>query len=139
MRNKILSLTSLAIVVGGLMGVMVFNACSSKTGVVPSPVDAASLPDSCSHNISYAKQIAPILTKSCNIAGCHKAGMYNFTTYAKLSGFTNNDNQIDWQHELLYRLTLDPSNSKFMPYGSSLTDCEKAKLISWLNAGGPQN
>ena len=55
----------------GLM--MIISSCARDKGAVPLK-PFANLPDSCTSNISFSKQIMPIITTNCAIRGCHVSG-----------------------------------------------------------------
>jgi len=88
-------------------------------------------------SVSYAKDIAPIFTTSCNIAGgCHDAAGkatsgYDFTSYAGIqtiaSGLLLND--INWA-----------AGYNAMPKNlSKLSTCNINKITAWVNKGKPNN
>src|SRR4051812_22931860 len=69
-------------------------SCTSKKAALP--VVKKNLPDSCSANISYSKQIVPIMvmycgTGSASFGSCHQPGKsgsgYDFTTYANMAPY----------------------------------------------------
>ncbi len=87
--------------------------------------------------VSYAKDIAPIFTTSCNIAGgCHDvAGKatsgYDFTTYAGIQPIASALllNDINWA-----------TGYNAMPKNlAKLSSCSINKITAWVNKGAKNN
>ncbi len=79
--------------------------------------------------VSYATDIVPILTSTCNTTNCHTAGFSpgDFTSYAGLKAKVDNGS-------LRTRIA-----NKTMPSGTTLTDDEIQKIVCWVDAGGLEN
>ena len=126
--KRILIIAGLAIVAAGC-----YNDKADK--LYPAP--ATNTCDTTS--ISYAKDIAPIISASCAISGCHDASGgaingFDFTTYAGLKDVANTATLIN---DINFTPT---SGNHSMPQGGSkLPSCEINKITRWVNEGAPNN
>lgn len=87
-------------------------------------------------SMSYANNIAPIMSSSCATSGCHttssKAGGYDLSNWAGVKASVTAGR--------LYGSIAQSSGFKSMPQGGSkLSDCNIAKIKSWIDAGAPNN
>jgi hypothetical protein len=83
--------------------------------------------------VTYSKSIVPIITNNC--VGCHNAtdanGGYNLSNYTGVK-------QAVTAGRLLGAIKYLPGFSG-MPQGYQLTDCQKATITKWVNAGANNN
>ncbi len=108
-------------------GLLVFS-CKKKDKVAP----AATLCDS----VNYTYFVKPVLTKSCNIAGCHIGGSggggIDLRTYEKAQQASVN---YDMKGAINHRLTAD----KNMPAGAAKLPQRQIDIIEcWINKGFPE-
>jgi hypothetical protein len=116
---------------------LVFAACTKDKAELIKPKPLSSGCDT-SMNISYAKDIVPIMNKSCGAMdnNCH--------TSAAASGQVILDLQIGVNFialdgRLLSSIIWDGKTS-FMPKtGTKLPDCDINKIRKWINEGAPDN
>ena len=118
-------------VVGLLIGLSsCYNDKADK--VYPAPIDWVSCNTT---TITYAKTIAPIFSKTCNMSGCHDGGtpaaIYDFTSYNGIVQAITNDQLIP---AIKHQGGLPP-----MPQTGSLSDCELNQIETWVNNGYPNN
>lgn len=86
-------------------------------------------------NISYSKDIKPILNISCNISGCHNT---NSTQTFSLEKF--DEVKAEAESGLLLKSINHEAGVSPMPKNvSKLTDCHINKITAWVNAGTPNN
>lgn len=81
-------------------------------------------------NVTFTKDVMPILTTYCNLSGCHNAtGVINFTTYEGIKPFAASSllPDINWTGNPM------PKN------GAKLSDCNIKKITRWVNQGAPNN
>jgi hypothetical protein len=89
-------------------------------------------------NVSYSKDVVPIINANCAISGgCHDAAGaatsgYDFTTYSTLQGQATNGNLVGDLEGL-------PRHNKMPKNGVPLASCDENKLIRWANEGAPNN
>ena len=108
----------------GITGLFMFGSCVYDS--LPSSVTGCDFKD-----ISYAKQVQPIITTRCATANCHS------TEHARMTGL-----QIISNYKEVIR---DTSNIKqvilsgYMPRGEPLTNCEIQTLANWISEGGKNN
>lgn len=91
--------------------------------------------------VSYAADIAPIITAKCNTAGgCHDAAGaavsgYDFSEYAGLKAIATKEillGDINWA-------TTSPSYHNMPKDQPKLPQCEINKITRWVNQGAQQN
>jgi len=91
-------------------------------------------------NVSYSKDIVPILNANCAISGgCHDAAGalisgHDYTTYAGIKAVASYDfiiTDINWIPEAGHNSM--PKN------GLKLPDCDIDKITRWVNEGAPDN
>jgi uncharacterized membrane protein len=82
--------------------------------------------------ISYATQIAPIITENCAISGCHNGG-------TGLPDWTKQANLAAKGSEVQRRITLPASDPQHMPKIGSLTDTEIQTIYCWIAQGAKNN
>lgn len=82
-------------------------------------------------NMSFSKNIAPILVNSCATTDCHSAGGF---APGYLSDFTEIKAMVD-NGKLLYRI----AETRDMPPSGPLKDCQIDQIRSWIDAGAPNN
>jgi len=133
MLKKIISFTAgLAII-----GMIVFTGCTKTTTVVEEPtipVDTAT--------ISFSKDIQPIFTASCALAGCHVSGAHapNLSQGAAYQSLVTEGLLV----------ASDPTNSQLMqwltgkktpvmPLGSGPDPVINAKVYAWIYQGALNN
>jgi len=85
-------------------------------------------------HVTYSQTIKPIMTANCNI--CHStatasAGVIT-DTYEGLS-------PIAVSGSLWHAVNQDPGVSPMPQNGNRLSDCDLAKIKTWINAGAPNN
>jgi mono/diheme cytochrome c family protein len=87
-------------------------------------------------NVSYSKQIVPILQNNCY--ACHGSGNtagsggIDLSTYTALKGWANNG--------YLVGNVTHASGYVGMPYGlPKLPSCEVNTIVAWVNQGAPNN
>jgi hypothetical protein len=83
-------------------------------------------------NVSYSRDISPIISKSCALPTCHVGNFPNgdFTFYNDLKSRADNG-------ELYFRLNngqMPPANSKV-----HLSSCDVNTIIQWINEGAKNN
>ncbi len=96
----------------------------------------SNLPDSCTMNISFSKNILPIINVSCAIPGCHYHGSTapdDFTIPANVIADARSATA-----DMKNRVNHTGSNPP-MPASGSITACQIAQITSWINAGAPDN
>lgn len=93
-------------------------------------------PDSCNSNISFSKQIIPIINTSCAIPQCHVSGVPDVVDFTIPANIIMSANSGDMKN----RINGIGSNTP-MPKGvtGGLPSCEKAKITAWINAGALNN
>ncbi|MDF2437561.1 MAG: cytochrome c [Bacteroidota bacterium] len=106
-----------------------YAACTYKKGEVPEP--AKNTAGDCDSAVSYASQIAPLVTNFC--VGCHSpggSGNGEFTDYAGLKQKADNGS-------LHNRVVV----VKDMPEAGSptLSDAERKLFDCWIKQGAPNN
>lgn len=82
-------------------------------------------------NVSFAKDIQPIINTSCNTSGCHvQGGSGNgiFDSYDPIKAKVDNGS-------MRQRVIVQ----KDMPPSTALSNCQLQYFESWLNAGAPNN
>ena len=84
-------------------------------------------------NVSFEKDIEPIIENNCAISGCHVAG-------SGAGGIYNNYNRIKAKvdngslHErVVVQQNMPP------PDKGAITDCQIDKMDAWINQGAPHN
>lgn len=79
--------------------------------------------------VSYANDIAPLLTTECNTSGCHRDNFSagDFTTYSGIKAKANNGSL---RSEII---------NKSMPINGSLSDTEIQKIVCWIESGALEN
>ncbi len=93
--------------------------------------------DSCQKNIRYSDQVNSIINTNCAIPTCHVAnGFKDFSSYSSIKF------QLDSRGTELFISRILPGGGMPPSYTAgpkTLTDCDKTKLISWINSGYPNN
>ena len=133
MLKKIISVTAgLAVI-----GMAFFTGCTKTTTVVkegPLPIDTAT--------VSFSKDIQPIFTASCALAGCHVSGGQ---TPNLTKGFAY---QSLFDEDMI--VPFDPTNSELMgwltgklspvmPLGSGPDPAINDKVYNWIYQGALNN
>lgn len=84
--------------------------------------------------VSYAADIAPLLTQNCASSGCHVGangiGGLDLSTYASAAQIANNG-------QLINRVTGQQGN--LMPPSGALPNCDIQLLQVWVAEGAPEN
>ncbi len=86
-------------------------------------------------NISYERNIRPLISMSCNMSGCHNAGTaetFPLVTYEQLRSEAING-------LLLKSINHEPGVVAMPKAISKLSDCNIAKITAWIAAGTPNN
>jgi len=90
--------------------------------------------------VTFAKDIQPILTASCNISGCHNtagapsSGGYDFTSYSAVHTVA-----VSPDNMLLGDINWESGHSP-MPKGlPKLPQCDIDKITRWVNLGALNN
>jgi hypothetical protein len=91
-------------------------------------------------NVTYSKDIVPILTANCAISGgCHDAAGsavsgHDYTSYAGIKAVATYD-------FLVTDITWNPTagHNNMPKNGNKLADCDIDKMIRWVNEGAPNN
>mgnify|MGYP005701874147 CR=1 FL=1 len=112
----------------GLASLMLY-ACTKEKVVVPAATANSAAVDTCI-TISYATDIAPMVSASCNSASCHKSGSLfgDFTSYAGLKAVANSGS-------LNNRVVV----LKTMPSSGPFTDEQRKKIECWIEQGALNN
>lgn len=119
----------LALIIAGLFYVA---ACSNSKYADLVPKDTTNQCETA--NMSYARDIAPILQSNCT--SCHTAGN-SAGSGIVLDNYDDVKNYT--QGELINRVNLPTSDGLFMPKGgSSIGSCNINKLTAWKDQGFPQ-
>jgi hypothetical protein len=79
-------------------------------------------------NISYAKQVQPIITARCAKPTCHATSHPSLLTISNYKWVIQDSSDIK-----MFLL------NGYMPKGKPLTDCELKTISEWLNQGGIGN
>lgn len=98
----------------------VFYSCKKDSAAVDT--------STCSTTVSYATDVAPIITSYCNTSsGCHASGSSHgvFTTYASV-------------YSAKSTIYSEVSTGK-MPEGSTLTSTQKMAILCWISNGALNN
>lgn len=80
-------------------------------------------------DISYSKQVQPIITAKCATASCHSPK--NASLVMTLSNYQE-----------VFRDSTDVKRyilNKLMPIGSPLSECEINTIVKWIDQGGKDN
>lgn len=88
-----------------------------------------------SSEVSYTRQVRPIILNNCAFTGCHVAGgegAYDYRTYAVLADRIRSG-------RLLQRLRLDPEDPMKMPEDFEMDPCDRYTLELWIQQGYPDN
>lgn len=80
--------------------------------------------------LSYIKNIKPIITSSCDKSGCHEASNAD---RVQLSSYVEIESAIKYQ-SLRNRV-----ESGSMPPDGSIDEAEKRAIIRWIDSGYPNN
>ncbi len=111
------------------MAVAVFSSivlsCKKDVGKLP----VAVVVDTCTTNIKYLKDIAPIITRSCAKPGCHTpTGYKDFTSYSSLSAEIGAIGKIGFYNRI--------KTGTDMPLGGPpLSSCDLQKIQAWFDEG----
>ena len=86
--------------------------------------------------VKYSTDIQPIMTQSCNYAGCHnaatKAGGYDLETFSSLKGAS--------QSGIIMAVITHAAGVSPMPKNApALSDCDISKINRWIAGGALQN
>jgi hypothetical protein len=116
--------------------IMILNGCTKTTTVIEDNSAAITT------TVSFSKDIAPILTKSCAISGCHAGSvapnLSAATAYSSLinGSFINTDAPATSE---VY-LWLTGKKSATMPLGSANNPSNiNALMLTWIKQGGKNN
>ena len=111
------------------LSVIVFGACRNEQ-IVPVPCKNPVSKET----ISYNLDVYPVISSNCTLANCHVTGFEkgNFTNFDEIK--KKADSGI-----LKYMIV-----TQQMPHGNTkgqtyLTDCEKTKILTWIDAGAKNN
>jgi hypothetical protein len=116
---------------------LILFSCTKDKGMLPVMADTPPPPagsvDTCSQNIKYSHDIAPIINNSCALPTCHvPSGYKDMSTYAALKA------EIDSYTSSLYISRIKPGGG--MPQtGPALTSCQISKIEAWIADGYPNN
>ncbi|MDP3556965.1 MAG: hypothetical protein Q8T03_06285 [Bacteroidota bacterium] len=117
-------------ILGVIITLAVFSSCTKDLGK-PTPIVQI---DSCTTDISYTKQIVPLINQSCALSGCHVTGGYkSFSDHNSLKSVI--DNTSSFVSRFKPGGGMPPSYST----GPPLTDCQISKLESWIKQGALNN
>lgn len=119
---KIFLLTILAAII------MIPYACKKDNGAdMYPPARGCNISD-----ISYRNDVAPVMQSKC--LDCHSRGLtrYTFATYADVRAAAASG-------RLVAAITHAPGAPVMPKGGPKLDSCSIAKIISWVNAGAPDN
>jgi hypothetical protein len=97
---------------------------------MPEPVPEPVI-DSCALlQVTYTKDIAPLISANCSTPNCHSNNFYfgDFTTYSGL--------RIKVDNGTFYYRVFTTRN---MPLNGSLSHTQLQKIQCWLDAGTPNN
>jgi hypothetical protein len=111
------------------LSVILIGACRNEK-IVPIPCASAVSKET----ISYNYDVYPVIATNCALSKCHVTGFEkgNFTNYEEIK--RKADSGI-----LRYMIITEQ-----MPHGNTkgqkyLTDCEKTKILTWIEAGAKNN
>ena len=111
--------------------------CTNKKGELAKP---ASLGTSCdtTDTVSYAKDIVPILNKSCGAQdnSCHTSATASGQVILDLHVAVN---FIALDGRLLSSIIWDGKTSAMPKTGTKLPDCDIQKIRKWINEKAPDN
>lgn len=114
---------------------------NAQINIIAQWIEQGGLNDFCSQdssgcvtqNMSYASDIAPILSSNCN--GCHSGGSpsggINLTSYSGVSAVASSGK--------LFNSVAQNGQSQPMPPTTKLSSCNISKIKSWVDAGYPNN
>lgn len=119
-----------------LVAVLLLPGCYKTTTIVQNP--GASI----TREISFSKDLVPIFTKSCAIAGCHVSGAKApdltvanaFKSLSAGSYFKEKDPENS-----LLMLWLNGKKSPVMPLGNGPNQEINAQVYAWINQGAKNN
>ena len=84
--------------------------------------------------LTYSHDILPILNANCNYSECHATGdelNYKFDTYPPIA-LQARSGALD------FRLDLPVEDTRHMPKGFQLSECDYYKLKLWVKQGFPE-
>ena len=126
-----------AILSGGVaLMLLIFSGCYKTTTIVKNPgADITTV-------MSFSKDIIPIFTNSCALAGCHVPGAktpdltaanaYNSLKNGSYVKANDPDNSV-------IILWLTGKKSPVMPLGNGPDQAINAKIYAWINQGAQNN
>jgi hypothetical protein len=122
--------------VGVTSMLLIFSGCYKTTTLVVNP--GASI----TTEMSYAKDITPIFTKSCALSGCHVAGgkapdLTKDNSYKSLTG-GGYIKAGDPDNSTLYQW-LNGKKSPVMPLGAGPDQAINGKVYAWIKQGAKNN
>ncbi len=82
-------------------------------------------------DVSYSKDIEPLINSSCAISGCHVQGGSGTGIFANYENVKAKVDDGSFRQRVIVQ--------KDMPPSSPLSDCQIKYIESWLNAGAPNN
>jgi hypothetical protein len=108
----------------------------------PTVTTTTTVPTCDTTNVSYSRDIQPILAANCYT--CHgdsavTTGL-NLQTFSTLKAYLQNDFRSDGLYgSMLYNCILHAQGAQRMPPSYKLDSCSIKKIHGWLLAGAPEN
>lgn len=114
---------------------LLFASCGKEQSPLLYPVPA--VPSDCdTAEVKYSQTIKPYIITSCSNAqgACHFAGTgnYDFYSYQVVADRIRSGTFTE-------RILLPVSHPLHMPPGVEISDCDLAKMMTWINNGFPNN
>ncbi len=111
------------------LSAVIISSCKKDKKVDPTP-------DCVTENMSFATDITPIMTKNCNVSGCHD----NVTVAAgiRLDTFPG----VSANADLIISSINHVDGAKPMPFPAGtdkLSDCDISKFEAWVSQGKKNN
>ena len=117
----------LFLVLVGLSGLV--SACLSDKAPAPA---AAALCDTA--NVTYAKDIQPILGRNCNLSGCHNQADYEANSGVPLYDYQTARDGVE-VGDVLCAIKGTDGCERMPKEGASLTACQIAAFEAWQRQG----
>ncbi|MEO5570577.1 MAG: hypothetical protein ABIT08_00880 [Bacteroidia bacterium] len=86
--------------------------------------------------VSYARDIKPIIDNNCSYSGCHTSPPGDSTLVYEFTTYRGTKKAIGSFYNRIIRPVDDPLH---MPKRSSLDSCDLVNMIRWIQNGAPEN
>ena len=138
LKNKII-----AFIIGTVLVVSVFMAHSCTYNKFSPPSAGCTAADTT--NVSYSKQVAPIIASNCFTSlSCHNGSSpysgFRYDNYASLQTFLSSPYFPQGSASFINCIRQTGGMYPNMPItGGKLSNCDISKIVNWINAGYPNN